>query len=613
LERPIGKGKMRLAIIIAVTAAAASRAQAPGYLLNDLEAAAKRDIPYFAVEARLRIAELTRLSDVAVSRRFAESAAGTGVNLCGNACYYAMRTLAGLDIEAALEAADTNEWQQSYRALIEQAVYNDDPTLLFQVLNQAHRQRHFVLPPIYEALAKWGEDDQFVRDLTRNLVNGFPAEPTPDDAIFLFGLFSAVGPPRIDADVIRRAVEQTLSAVTRPSFNVADPFPFQATFEVHVQIILTYSRAEAAFLTALAFGVAIDEKAYFNDTTRLARWASTLKGLTIENLAAEVKSLSGGEMRPTPPGRGVPELVPDLRTTPFDEAMLAIAQVRTPALRGPLLGELARRGGLTEVQYTRLYNSYRDLLPNLDEYNRLDAVAALYSASLAWPHIPEQERAVALYVSELQRLAVLNHRYGAGMRDSGDLVDRLDLIVKHLGRVPSKWPECVRDNPSLLLRHLVYEAEQATLYSQIDATFRITGGSDITLRSLRGRVVVIVSWRAVGTTCESLRQAINKLNYPIGNQGLWAIALSEEPERAVLRTLDQKPFWASIAIDQASRTARSLGIREIPSAVVIDRAGKVVARIRPQLGRAGLELPLDDLYRAIEDAGVQIPEKSRIR
>ena len=145
---------MRTFIALAVLGSFVARAQAPGYLLNDLESAAGRDLPYFAVEARLRVAEVTRLSDVAVSRRFAEAAVRTGANPCGNACYYAMRTLAGLDINAAMEAAAlaSTEFAPAYRALAEQALYDDNPALFLRVLRHSQLQRgHFIVPEVYRA------------------------------------------------------------------------------------------------------------------------------------------------------------------------------------------------------------------------------------------------------------------------------------------------------------------------------------------------------------------------------------------------------------------------------------------------------------------------------
>ena len=166
------------------------------------------------------------------------------------------------------------------------------------------------------------------------LAHGFPAQPTPDDASFIFAwIVRDVGPARIDPALIRIPVERVLEAVTRLEFNLPDPVPFEQTFQVRNQRIRTHSRAEAAYLEALAFGVAIDEQSYFNDTTRLARWAPQIRGLTLENLASEfgIASDEGVEVVPTEVERE--QQVPDLRTMGFNKAMRMIADVRPPARR----------------------------------------------------------------------------------------------------------------------------------------------------------------------------------------------------------------------------------------------------------------------------------------
>jgi peroxiredoxin len=608
---------MRTIVAIAIFASTAS-AQAPGYLLGDLESAAQRDIPYLAVEARLRVAELTRASDARISRQFAEAAVRTGAIPCGSACYYAMRTLAGINLELAEAALDeipfSSELEQACRALTEQAILNEDPARFLAILSLARRRGVYILPTVSQALDHWAGDERFAQDLVRRLADNFPVHPTPDQTIFLFDLFRSVSPPAVEPRLIRKAVSRVLNSIETPEFNIPDPLPFETAFQVHGTLVTTYSRAEAAYLRALAFGVAIDENSYYNDSTKLVRWAPLLRGLTVDNLTTELKIGESREIGPSTARPITPEPLPDLRLVPFEEAMPAVAAVEAPSSRLRLLFELARRGGLSEEQYKQVLAIYCDLLPSLDEPARVLAASGFYNLSQAWPNIAERDRVIATYANVLEQIAVSSTPFAGGLRDSGDLLNRLDGILNSIGRVPAQWPECVRADRTLLLRHLVHEAEQATLYSQIDATFRIAGGSDITLRGLRGRVVVIVFWRSECAACQAIRLAINSLNNPVGIHGIWAIAVSDEPEATVLRSLDDHPFWASIALDPTYRVARALGIRESPAAVVVDREGRVVARIGGQR-KAGEEheFPLANLERAIEEAGARVPERLRTR
>ena len=593
---------MRLALALAV-AVLTARAQPPGYLLDDLADTAKWAIPHFRLEANLRVAELTRLSDPVISRRFAAAAASSRQG--GMAYYYAMRTFAGLDFDAAVAAAaESSDPMLAYRALTEQAFYVDDRERFLKLLEVAHGHDAYGLQSIYLALQRWSDDEIFVKDLTAQLVNGLPEDASPNDAIYLFEAFRAIGPESIDKALLRRAITAVSNAVLQPGFDL--PELRQPTlFRIHGQTITTHSLSEAAFLRALAFSAAIDEKEFLSGVYKLVSWAPLLKGLQLEDLAEALRPLGSAPRTFVPPPVEDVEEVPDLRITPFDEALPIIRALRLPKNKVRLLLELAQRPGLTDMECGRINHAFGGLLESLGDAARLDAMASLYATSLAWPRMEEQDEVTVMHAREIERLASINEPFAARIRDSGDLLIRLDDILARLGRVPAKWPETRLRNRSLLLRHYVYEVEQATLYGVVDASFRITGGSDITLRDLRGRVVVIVFWRTDCRLCQPLRQAINRLNKPPGIHGIWAIAVSDEPEDAVLQSLDKSPFWASIGLDESGRVARSFAVPYVPSAVVIDRAGHLVARIVPK--RGSRSFPLDDLYRAIEAAGAHIP------
>jgi peroxiredoxin len=229
----------------------------------------------------------------------------------------------------------------------------------------------------------------------------------------------------------------------------------------------------------------------------------------------------------------------------------------------------------------------------------------LYHTSLKWPAVPERDMVTALYVSEVQRVASLQSPFASRLRESKDLIRRLDSVVTRLGRVPSKWPACLRENSSLLVRHFLHEVEQASSNLVIDASFPITGGSEMALRDLRGRLVVIAFWRTDCSGCQPLREAINRINQPIGRGGRWIFAVSDQPEADVLATLDDNPFWASIPVDSSARLARTFGIRNVPTVIVVDRAGRLAARIEAEWNAetAAFDFPLDVLQRALAAAG----------
>ena len=408
---------MRLVLVL-VAATFPMHAQPSEALLDDLEDAARHST--FGLEAESRVAEVTRAGFPAIALRFALLAVTR--NAGGMAYYKAMRVLAELDIQVAVpRAAESNDPLLAYRALTESVL--DDRRLFLDLLKAAHGRGAYGLPSVHAAIRKWHGDEIFLEDMAATLVNGLPEDLGPEEAIYLFDALGEIGPASIDRALLRRAITTVAKAVVQPGFDLPE-YRRPTVFRIHGQKIQTQTLSEAALLRALAFGAAVDEREFLTPVLKRLTWAPALKGMKFDELSEALRPVAGPVEAP-----GVPVTSPK------------VAQILAQA----------RSGNLTETW---------TLLESLDDETRIDAIAKLYTDSLGWPKSVSQEDVARKYVSEIERLGSIDSGVVHRLRDSGELVRRLDEIAVRLGRDPAKWPDRLKSR-SLLLRRFVYRVEQA--------------------------------------------------------------------------------------------------------------------------------------------------------
>lgn len=101
------------------------------------------------------------------------------------------------------------------------------------------------------------------------------------------------------------------------------------------------------------------------------------------------------------------------------------------------------------------------------------------------------------------------------------------------------------------------------------------GGKPVTLKELRGQVVVVEFW---ATWCPPCRTSIPHL-VDIYNRnkdrGLAVVALTNEPKVDAIRTFAEKmkmPYYVGVGSD----TGAAYGVRGIPHAAIVGKSGQIV-------------------------------------
>jgi hypothetical protein len=135
------------------------------------------------------------------------------------------------------------------------------------------------------------------------------------------------------------------------------------------------------------------------------------------------------------------------------------------------------------------------------------------------------------------------------------------------------------------------------------------------MRSLRGRVVVLAFTDDRCTGCREARTLMAAVAQSVGQATGFAVAsgLGRSDARGMVRTRTGRAVqFLPTAIDPHGVLARVFGVRALPTLLVIDRAGRVAARLEQPPAAEDLQATLDDLTAEPIPADVDPPTRPRL-
>jgi len=104
-------------------------------------------------------------------------------------------------------------------------------------------------------------------------------------------------------------------------------------------------------------------------------------------------------------------------------------------------------------------------------------------------------------------------------------------------------------------------------------------GRPFSLASLRGKVVVVDFWASWCGPCQKSFPALDRLNGRYRDQGCEVVGISLDEDRAAMaQFLERVPVGFRIAWDRTGVLARQFQIASMPTTLILNKEGRVVAR-----------------------------------
>lgn len=120
-----------------------------------------------------------------------------------------------------------------------------------------------------------------------------------------------------------------------------------------------------------------------------------------------------------------------------------------------------------------------------------------------------------------------------------------------------------------------------------------TGKPDVTLASLKGKVVLLDFWATWCEPCRETLPKIEKIHREFKDKGLVVIGVSNEPKGTQGAFLNASPLSYTFLYDRASEAQNSFGAHSIPHLFILNKEGEIVFQ------RMGSDFELDELKNAV--------------
>jgi peroxiredoxin/outer membrane lipoprotein-sorting protein len=111
-------------------------------------------------------------------------------------------------------------------------------------------------------------------------------------------------------------------------------------------------------------------------------------------------------------------------------------------------------------------------------------------------------------------------------------------------------------------------------------------GEPVALSGFRGRVVVLAFWTTWCQECLSGLKTLDRLRAEGAEKALTVLGIGPEPPGRVQAFLDEQGLTVRTVNDRDGALARLYRIRALPTAIVIDRDGKVASHVERPRGEA---------------------------
>ena len=145
--------------------------------------------------------------------------------------------------------------------------------------------------------------------------------------------------------------------------------------------------------------------------------------------------------------------------------------------------------------------------------------------------------------------------------------------------LPQSAQAQVSADASRLLRAARIQVLNQPIVSQ-DFTLQLLSGGSAALSSYKGKVVILNFWATWCPPCRAEMPSMETLYQRFKNEGLEILAVNLGENQATVRQFIQNNRYTfPVPLDSNNRIGAIYGVEAIPTSYILDRDGKIIARI----------------------------------
>jgi peroxiredoxin len=116
--------------------------------------------------------------------------------------------------------------------------------------------------------------------------------------------------------------------------------------------------------------------------------------------------------------------------------------------------------------------------------------------------------------------------------------------------------------------------------SQIEIQLQDLYGADVNISDFRGKIVLLNFWATWCPTCVVEMPSMEKLHRKLKDKDFALVSISlQDPAAEVKRFFKQNKLTFTALLDSTGKTVPGIGIRAIPTTLILDKTGRVVGRV----------------------------------
>ncbi len=115
--------------------------------------------------------------------------------------------------------------------------------------------------------------------------------------------------------------------------------------------------------------------------------------------------------------------------------------------------------------------------------------------------------------------------------------------------------------------------------NQVEIQLQDLYGADVNISDFRGKIVLLNFWATWCPTCVVEMPSMEKLHRKLKDKDFALVSVSlQDPAADVKRFFRQNKLTFTALLDSSGKTVPGIGIRAIPTTLILDKTGRIVGR-----------------------------------